>query len=187
MKMTFALGAAALASMLGAGAAHADDHSGVSVSAGAGLVEGDITYSGGKPAAALSSAMADLRVGFDWQFGEESGPVIGASYTRSIGDGVTAPANRDGNYLVQGATLDGYDIIEGRLGWAFGRFMPYAGYGQLKRDGEVSQSCPNDPAAAPFGFCSGGGNPATIVEAEAFRITAEILKNAGYRLVKEPA
>jgi len=45
----------------------------------------------------------------------------------------------------------------------------------------------DDHAAIDAALSFGGGNPATIVEAEAFRITAEILKNAGYRLVKEPA
>lgn len=175
MKTTLALGAALASLMIGAGAAHAEtgDHSGLSVSTGAGLVDADITYSGGKPTAALSGAMADVRVGFDWQFGETSGPVIGASYTKSVGDGLNAGAIRDGNYIVQGASLDGVSVIEARAGWAFGRFLPYVAYGKIERDGEVSQSCPNDPASTVAGFCYGGGVAATQ-QARKGRTTAEL-------------
>lgn len=158
MKMVWMAGAAFA---LMAGAAHAQNHTGLSISVGAANVNGDVTFSGGKPAETLNGTVGLARVGFDYQFGAESGFVVGASYFSTIGDGVQSAPVRDGNYLVQDSRLDGLSGFEGRIGYAFGAWMPYAAYGQTERDLVTRQSCPNQTGSAPFGFCHGGGVPAT--------------------------
>lgn len=147
------------------------NHSGFALSAGADQISGDVSYSGGKPDESLSGSMGVWRVSFDHQFGQDGGLVLGASYADSFGS-LNADTQRDGNYLVQGATLSGLSSWEVRAGWAFGRFMPYAAYGKLSRDMSVWQSCPDDHNAAPFGFCSGGGN-AALGDAREGRRTAD--------------
>lgn len=150
MQRTLLIGAALAA--LSAAPAHADtgDHAGFAVSFGGQYVDAGIDYSGSKPDADLSGAVAEFRVSYDHQFG----PVIlGASWGGTVGDGLTSPANRDGNYLVQGAELDRLSSWELRAGVPVGRFMPYAAGGQITRELTVWQSCPADPASVVAGFC----------------------------------
>ena len=47
-------------------------------------------------------------------------------------------------------------MVKGRLGYAYGRFLPYVTGGVAVRDLTQGESCPT-PAAAPFGFCSTHG------------------------------
>lgn len=160
MRKFLLLSAAALAAS--AGSAFAQDHTGISVAIGATQFDGDFEFTGGKPTQELSGTLPTLRLGADYQFGgDEGGPVLGASYFTTFGDGIQSPPNRDGNYLVQDGRIDGLSGWEVRAGWAFGDWLPYVAYGQTERDGVTRQSCPNDPASVVAGFCAGGFVPAT--------------------------
>lgn len=150
--------------MLAASAApaFAEDHTGISASIGVLQVDGDYSFTGGKPAQEISGAMPTIRLGFDYQFGgDDGGPVIGGAYWTTFGDPLQSGPVRDGNYLVQDGTLDTLSGFEVRAGWAFGDLMPYVAYGQTEREGTTRQSCPNDPASVVAGFCAGGFVPAT--------------------------
>jgi len=143
------------------GVAFAQDHQGVSVSVGALQIDSEYAFTGGKPPQPLSGAMPFARIGYDHQFGETGGLVIGASVWSTFGDPIQSAPNRDGNYLVQDGSLDALTGFEVRAGWAFGDWMPYVAYGETEREGATNQSCPNDPASTVAGFCFGGGVLAT--------------------------
>lgn len=164
MRRILLLTGALLAS---AGAAHAEDHQGFSVALGALQIDdATYTFTGGKPDQEISGTLPFFRVGYDHQFGEDGGLVLGASYFSTFGDGLQSPPVRDGNFLVQDGTLDSLSGWEVRAGWAFGNFLPYVSYGETEREGTTDQSCPNDPNAPVNvgGFCAGGFNLAVATQ-----------------------
>ncbi|MBI1648338.1 outer membrane protein [Hyphomicrobium sulfonivorans] len=60
---------------------------------------------------------------------------------------------RDGNYIMQSHEITGLGSIRGRLGYSFGRILPYATAGWAWGRSGFSQSCP-DPAAVAAGHCN---------------------------------
>lgn len=140
----------------------APDHTGFSVTVGASNVNGNVLYTGGKPNASFDGILGEVGLGFDYQFDGDNdgdGIVLGVFYRDSINE-IEAPANRDGNYLVQYFTLNGLTLFGGRVGYAHGPFMGYIGGGQAQAEGTAGQSCPLDWNSVVAGFCRGGGVPA---------------------------
>jgi opacity protein-like surface antigen len=138
----------------------APDHTGFSVSFGATDLQGTALYTGGKPNAEFDGLSGELGLAYDYQFDSDNdgnGPVIGVFYRTSTNE-IEAPANRDGNYLVQYFTLNGYTLFGGRVGYAHGRSMIYAGGGVAQAEATAGQSCPLDWNSVVAGFCRAGGN-----------------------------
>lgn len=166
MKRILLLGAAALGMFAGNAFADESQHAGLYVAAGVTHIDGDLTFSGGKPAETLSGYLPTLRAGGDVQFDHI---VLGASAFTSYGDGFDSPAVRDGNYLVQQGHEDSVKGWEVRAGLAFGQLLVFGAYGQNQSSIETTQSCPADWNAAPFGFCHGGGVAATGIARQGTR------------------
>lgn len=110
----------------------------------------------------IDGALAGVELGAEYTFGDGgSGPFVGAHWSTTVGDGVTSAPIRNGNSLIHYTELEGFTTWDVRAGYDFGAFTAYAGWGELERDVVTYQSCPEQYESQPFGYCSGGGVPAT--------------------------
>jgi outer membrane immunogenic protein len=58
---------------------------------------------------------------------------------------------RDGNFLTENGKIDQFITVRGRIGYAFGNFLPYATAGRVWTRLEQGTAC---PAGALFGVCA---------------------------------
>lgn len=104
----------------------------------------------GPPRASLEGGLLGGQIGYNLQLGQI---VVGIEADYSFGK--LSESVRDGNYLVQDHEISGLGSVRGRLGYAFGNFLPYVTGGWGWANASLGQSCPGDPAAVVAGYCSG--------------------------------
>lgn len=149
-KLLFSAAAAAL---LAATPALANDWTGIYAGASVGFGSTSTSYDNpGTPHQSWAGASIGGRVGANYQFGNHV--VVGASGTFL---GIFGSDNvRDGNYIREQGSSPWEGLVLGRVGYAYGRFLPYLTGGLAIRQLDQGESCPS-PALAPFGFCSKHG------------------------------
>lgn len=106
----------------------------------------------GPPRQELSGAILGGQIGANYQMGAL---VVGVEADLSKAN--LNGSVRDGNYIVQTDTIEWTGSLRGRIGWAIGRFLPYATAGVLWEHSKRGQSCPGDPAAVVAGHCKTAG------------------------------
>lgn len=134
-------------------AAAADNYnwSGLYLGAHGGYSWADIDYPGaapapsGPPRPSLEGGLVGGQLGYNFQ---TSNLVIGAEVDFSFSG--SESTERDGNYLTQSYKIDSLGSIRGRLGYAFGSFLPFVTAGWAWGDTSFNQTCPD---GAQFGHC----------------------------------
>jgi outer membrane immunogenic protein len=102
----------------------------------------------GPPVQELDGGLLGGQIGAQYQFG--TGLVLGVE--ADISKGNLSTTVRDGNYITQTGTIELMGTVRGRVGYAFGAFMPYLTAGFMWDRVGQNQTCP-DPAGVPFGHC----------------------------------
>jgi outer membrane autotransporter protein len=103
------------------------------------------------PTQSFDGAFGGGQLGFDYQ--TSSGIVLGAVADVSFGDLSNEPVT-DGGTIMVNSDIDTFGTIRGRLGYSFGRWLPYATAGGAWMSGSTTEVC---PTGAQFGHCSRAG------------------------------
>lgn len=90
------------------------------------------------------------QTGYNYQF--SSNVVAGVELDISMGQ--SSDEQKDGKSIVQESTVDLFGSVRGKLGYSFGRVMPYGTAGLAFEQASLSESC---PAGVEFGHCSKTG------------------------------
>lgn len=106
----------------------------------------------GPPRQELSGAFLGGQIGANYQMG-----AIVVGIEADLSKANLNGSVRDGNYIVQTDTIEWTGSLRGRIGYAMGRFLPYATAGVLWERSTRGQSCPGDPAAVVAGHCKTAG------------------------------
>jgi len=101
----------------------------------------------GPPRPNLEGGLVGGQIGYNFQFSQI---VIGFEADYSFTK--MQQSLRDGNYIIQDHEISGLGSVRGRLGYAFGNFLPYATAGWAWGDMSFGQACP-DPASVVAGHC----------------------------------
>lgn len=109
---------------------------------------GQPAYPSGPPRPNLEGGLVGGQVGYNVQL---TNVVLGVEADYSFTQ--MSDTTRDGNYLTQDHEISGLGSVRGRLGYAFGNFLPYATAGWAWNRASFNQTCP-DPNAVPFGHCN---------------------------------
>jgi outer membrane immunogenic protein len=122
------------------------DWAGLYVGAGAGYGWGTAAPdTSGSPDLKTSGVMGDVLVGYNLQV---DNVVFGPEISVAVGD--AKGEIKDGGYLTYDGRSKALSTFAGRLGLAFGRFLPYAKGGAAIAEMQSSLSC---PAGAAGGVC----------------------------------
>jgi outer membrane immunogenic protein len=125
--------------------------SGLYIGAHGGWASADIDFPGapphpvGPPRQTLEGAVIGGHIGYNLQLQQL---VLGIEADLSWGNLIGTV--RDGNYLTETQSVDWSGSVRGRVGLAFGGFLPYLTAGIMWDRASAGASCP-DPAAVFFG------------------------------------
>lgn len=104
------------------------------------------------PTQDIDGYFGGAQIGYDFQV-PGSSIVVGVVADAAIGD-LQGDTYKDGTYITLDTEIDAFGTIRGRVGYAFGRFLPYVTGGAAWVAGSTSEHCPKN---AYWGHCKTAG------------------------------
>jgi outer membrane immunogenic protein len=159
-----AMGALAINASVSVAMANDADWSGFSAGIHAGHLWGKAEAENGAPTLKPSGMIVGIGAGFDHQF--QNGLVLGALADFTVGS--VADAVQDGSpYLMLSSKLESMGTLRGRVGYAYGQFLPYVTGGLAWTKGTGGIECfPGAPQSSMcFNFPAGVAETDTVTKA----------------------